>query len=165
MAAVRELVQSGIPGFALAAKGRRRKITTTASLPDAFLEAGAAACGVHPDLTASAGMSAAAIRESIAYSRVYASVAEELRILARGVDDTVAEDRNRVGQGVLTMYYVAERINRPEDRELLIPHLAAMKRTINRGRKRTTKPPETPAKPPTTTTPPTTPPVVTPKTS
>jgi hypothetical protein len=43
IAAVRELVQSGVPGFTLSAKGRRRKISTTATLSEAFLEAVAAA--------------------------------------------------------------------------------------------------------------------------
>jgi hypothetical protein len=132
--AMRELVQSGIPGFALAAKGRRRKITTTASLSDAFFESIAAACAVHSDLAAAGAVSASDLRNTIARSRVRASVAEELRLLARGVEDTDAEDRNDIGQRALRVYHVADRINRPEDREMLIPHLAAMKRTLNRGR-------------------------------
>jgi dsRNA-specific ribonuclease len=132
--AMRELVQSGISGFALAAKGRRRKINTTASLSDAFFEAIAAACAVHSELAAAGGVSASDLRNTIARSRVRASVAEELRILARGVDDTDAEDRHQAGQRALRVYHVADRINRPEDREMLIPHLAAMKRTLNRGR-------------------------------
>ena len=139
MATVRDLVQSGIPGFALAAKGRRRKINTTASLSDPFLEAAAAACGVHADLVSAGQVTAAELRDTIAFSRVYASVAEELRILARGVDDTVAELRNNVGQRALRVYHVASRINRPEERELLIPHLAAMQRTLNRGRSASAK--------------------------
>ena len=134
IAAVRELVQSGVPGFTLAAKGRRRRISTTAALSDAFLEAVAAACAVHQELASNGGISAAEIRDTLVFSRVNASLAEELRILARGVDDTVAERRNNVGQRALLVYNAANRINRIEDRELLIPHLAAMKRTLNRGR-------------------------------
>ena len=134
IAAVRELVQSGVPGFTLAAKGRRRKISTTAALSEAFLEAVAAACAVHQELATSGNISAAEIRDTLVFSRVNASLAEELRILARGVDDTVAERRNNVGQRALFVYNAADRINRIEDRELLIPHLAAMKRTLNRGR-------------------------------
>lgn len=132
--AMRELVQSGIPGFALAAKGRRRKITTTASLSDPFFESIAAAVAVHSELSAAGGVTASDLRNTIARSRVRASVAEELRLLARGVEDTDAEDRHQIGQRALRVYHVADRINRPEDRELLIPHLAAMKRTLNRGR-------------------------------
>lgn len=152
MATIRELVQSGIPGFALAAKGRRRKINTTASLSDAFLEAVAAACAIHPDLSAAGQVTAGELRSTMAFARFYASVAEELRILARGIDDTVAESRSDAGQRGLRVYHVATRINAPQDRELLIPHLAAMKRTLNRGRttprKPATPPPPTPPTPP-----------------
>jgi hypothetical protein len=134
IAAVRELVQSGVPGFILAAKGRRRKISTTAALSDAFLEAVAAACATNPELAAAGGISASEIRDTLVFSRVNASLAEALRILARGVDDTVAERRNSVGQRALRVYNAADRINRVEDREMLIGHLSAMKRTLNRGR-------------------------------
>ena len=134
MTAIRELVQSGVPGFTLAAKGRRRRISSTAALSDAFLEAVAAACAMHQELSAAGGISAAEIRDTLVFSRVHASLAEELRILARGIDDTVAERRNSVGQRALRVYNAADRINRVEDREMLIPHLAAMKRTLNRGR-------------------------------
>jgi hypothetical protein len=134
MTSIREQVQSTIPGFALAAKGRRRKITTTASLSDAFFESVAAACAVHSELAAAGGVTASDLRNTVARSRVSASVSEELRILARGVDDTDAENRNEMGQRALRIYHVANRINRPEDREMLIPHLAAMQRTLNRGR-------------------------------
>jgi hypothetical protein len=132
--AIREQVQSSIPGFALAAKGRRRKITTVVSLSDVFFESVAAACGVHSELAAARGVSASELRDAVSRSRMRASLSEELRILARGVEDTDAEDRNEVGQRALRVYHVADRINRPEDREMLIPHLAAMKRTLNRGR-------------------------------
>jgi hypothetical protein len=133
-ATIRDLVQSGVPGFALAATGRRRRITSTASLSDAFFEAVAAACGVHSELAAAGSVTASELRDVVTRSRVRASLAEELRILARGVDDTDAEDRNEVGQRALRVYHVAGRINRPDDREMLIPHVAAMKRTLNRGR-------------------------------
>jgi hypothetical protein len=135
MSTIRELVYASIPGFSLAAKGRRRRIIATASLSDAFLEAVAAACAVHPELgAAGGGLTPSEIRNAIHFSRVYASLAEELRILARGIDDTVAELRNDVGQRALRVYNNADRINRPDDRELLIPHMAAMKRLLNRGR-------------------------------
>ena len=134
MSTIRDLVVAAVPGFSLAAKGRRRKIIATASLSDAFLEAVAAACAVHPDLGAAGGLTPSEIRNTIHVSRVYASLAEELRILARGIDDTVAELRNDVGQRALRVYHNADRINRPDDHELLIPHRAAMQRTLNRGR-------------------------------
>ena len=89
---------------------------------------------MHPELGAAGGLTPSEIRNTIHFSRVYASLAEELRILARGIDDTVAELRNDTGQRALRVYHNAERINRPDDHELLVPHMAAMQRTLNRGR-------------------------------
>ena len=131
---LRELIQTRIPGFAVAAKGRRLKINTTASLSDAFLESVAAACAAHPDLSVRAQITAEEIRDAIARSRVMATVAEELSILSRGVADTMAELRNNVGKRARSAYHCAIDINREEDRELLVPHLSAMQRTLNRGR-------------------------------
>lgn len=134
MAEIRALVQARIPGFALAAKGRRLKINTTASLTDAFLESTASACAANSTLSSAGDVTPAEIRDTVTFSRVYSSVGEEFRILGRGVDDTVAERRYDVGQRALRVYSAAERINRPDERELLVPHLAAMKRALNRGR-------------------------------
>ena len=134
MKEIRELIQTRIPGFALAAKGRRLQINTTASLSDAFLESVAAACEAHPELAAVGQITAAEIRDCISYSGVYGSLAEGLRILSRGVDDTVAERRNEVGKKVRRIYHHAITLNKEEGSELLVPHLAAMKRTMNRGR-------------------------------
>ena len=131
---IRELIETRIPGFALAAKGRRLKINTTASLSDAFLESVAAACVAHAELSVAGQITADEIRDSISRSRVLATVAEELSILSRGVADTAAEARNEVGKRARRIYHYANTLNKEEDRELLIPHLAAMKRTLNRGR-------------------------------
>ena len=131
---VRNLVLAALPSFALAAKGRRLKINTTASLSDAFFETVAAACAAHSDLASAGQITATEVRDVIVISRVFGSVAEEFRIIARGIDDTVAELRNSVGQRGRRVYQTARGINRFEERELLIPHLSAMQRTLNRGR-------------------------------
>jgi hypothetical protein len=131
---IRELIETRIPGFALAAKGRRLKINTTASLSDGFLEAAAAACAAHHELSVVGQITADEIRDSISRSRVLATVAEELSILSRGVADTAAEARNEVGKKARRIYHYASTLNEEEDRELLFPHRAAMKRTLNRGR-------------------------------
>ena len=162
---VRELAQS-IPGFAYAAKGRRRKISSFASLPDAFLEDVAVACDASPQLAVASELTAAELRGIITFARAITSVANEMLLVARGALDTVAEHRALAGQRALRAYAIAKSINRPEDRELLIPHLANMQRSLGRGRPRTrpvtgTPPvptePGTP-KPPATATPPADPP-------
>ncbi len=133
---LRDLAQS-IPGFAYAAKGRRRKISSAARLPDAFLEAVAVACDASPQLAVASEITAADLRSMIVFSRAFTTVADEMNLVARGLLDTVAEQRAQTGQRALRAYAVAKSINRPEDRELLIPHLANMQRTIARGRRRT----------------------------
>lgn len=153
MIQIRELAQS-VPGFTFAAKGRRRKITAAASLPDSFLEAVAVACDASPHLASSSQVTPAELREAINYGRAFTSVANELSVMTRGFLDTVAEHRNEVGQRALRAYSIAKSINRPEDRELLIPHLANMQRALGRGRptKRAVAPapPTAPVDPPKT---------------
>ena len=170
MLQAREIAQS-INGFGYAATGRRRKISSTANLPDEFLEAVAVACDASPQLAAASELTGAELRSLITSSRAYTSAANELRLIGRGLDDTVAEHRSEVGQKALRAYAIAKSINRPDERELLIPHLENMKLTLNRGprpsKKKTAPPPApVPAPPPapptptpTPTTPPTAPPV------
>jgi hypothetical protein len=148
--AVRELVQAAIPDFGLATPERRRKIGSTASLDDAFFEATAAACAAHEDLAAAGKVTPAVLRYVVNYSGVIRTLAEEFRLIARGVDDHASEVRYRYGTSALMVYNHAGRINKPEERRTLIPHLAAMQRTLNRGRSaiRKTAPPPVPPPPP-----------------
>lgn len=147
MIQIRELAQS-VSGFTFSAKGRRRKITPAASVPDPFLEAVAVACDASPHLGVASQVTTAELRDTITFSRAFTSVANELMVVARGFLDTVAERRNQVGQRALRAYSMAKSINRPEDRELLIPHLANMQRTLGRGRKRVAATPPAPPAPP-----------------
>jgi hypothetical protein len=148
MIQLRELVQS-IPGFGYAAKGRRRKISSAAHVPDPFLEAVAVACDASVQLSAASELSAPELRGLIAFARAFTSLADEMQLIARGLHDTVAERRAGVGQRALRAYAVAKSINRPEDRELLIPHLANMQRTLGRtGRPSKAAAKPAPAQPP-----------------
>lgn len=153
---LRSMAQS-IPGFGYAAKGRRRKISSVATLPDAFFEDVAVACDASPQLAVASNLTAAELRNVIILSRAYKSVANEMNLIERGILDTVAEIRAEAGQCALRTYSMAKSINRPEDRELLIPHVANMQRSLGRGRpsKRVTEPakPTEPAPAPPTTPP------------
>lgn len=128
-------IATTVAGFAHLSSTRRRKITSSASLPDAFLQAVAVACDATPHLASSSQISGAEIRDGLGFSQAYTSVADELELLARGLRGTVANRRFDLGQRALRAYGMAKSINRPEDRELLIPHLADMKRTLGRGRR------------------------------
>ena len=68
MIQIRELSQS-VTAFTFAAKGRRRKITPAASLPDAFLEAVAVACDASPHLGSSSQVASAELRDATRRSR------------------------------------------------------------------------------------------------
>jgi hypothetical protein len=133
MVQVRQLAES-ITGFTYTAPGRRRKLTSTASLPDAFLQSLAVACDASPVLGVSAQLTANELREAIEYKRVYSSLADELELLAKGLRDTIAEHRSDIGQRALRAYEIAKRLARPDDRKALVPHLQNMKRDLGRSR-------------------------------
>lgn len=161
---IRELARS-IQGFGFAAKGRRLKISSKAALPDTFLDAAAVACDASPKLAAASGITGAEIRDTINFAAAFRSVAQELQLLGRGLEDTIAERRALAGTHSLRAYDLAKRMNAPEERELLIPHLANMERALRSVRPGPKKPKTTPAPAPTTppTTPPPTPPADPPK--
>ena len=158
--AIRDLVQAAIPNFGLATPERRRKIASTAALDDTFFEATAAACAAHEDLAAASKVTPAGLRTAVIYSGSCRSLAEEFRLMARGADDEAKEVRYRFGTAALMAYNHASRVNKPEERRTLIPHLAAMQRTLNRGRSATKKvvPPPVPPPPAPPTPPPPVPP-------
>lgn len=144
--AMRDMVHAAIPGFKLATPERRRKIASTAALTDAYFEAVASACGAHEDLATAGPVTSGEIRNTVARTRVLKSIAEEFRILSRGVDDVVAEERYDVGTRALMVYNVARRRNAREERQILIPHVIAMQRHLRRGRnsKKVVQPPVPP---------------------
>jgi len=143
---LRELAQS-VPGFAYTPRERRRRINAAASLRDDFLHAVAVACDASPQLATASQISGNELRHGISFAQAYRSVADELQLLAKGLRDTVAERRNDIGQRALRAYNIAKRMNRPEDREVLVPHLATMARMLNRGRKAATPADPQPAAP------------------
>jgi tRNA-dihydrouridine synthase len=141
MTKAREIAQS-VPGFAFAVKGRRRKITTSASAPDEFLETVAVACDSSPQIGLNDNLTAAELRDCILSSRVYTSLGMEMIMIGRGILDTVAENRNGVSKRARRVYKYAKDLDHPEERELLVPHVENMKRTLGRGRPKTkTAPP------------------------
>ena len=149
MVRLRDLAQA-VPGFGYAAKGRRRKISSAATVPDAFLEAIAVACEASVQLAAASELSASDLRSVITFARAFTSLANEMALVAKGLSDTIAEHRYTLGQRALRAYAIAKSINKPEERELLIPHLENLRRALGRvGRPRVAAKPEPPATPPT----------------
>ena len=152
MIKAREIAHS-VPGFAFAVKGRRRKITSSASAPDVFLETVAVACDASPQIGASDDLTSAEVRDCLVSSRVYTSLGKEMILIGHGILDTVAEKRNSVSKRARRVYKHAKDLDHPEERELLVPHVENMKRALGRGRPKAKTPPP-PDVPPAAVTPP-----------
>jgi hypothetical protein len=148
---VRQITQS-ISGFGFLTKTRRRQIATSASVPDAFLKSTAVACDAQPELAAAASISSSELRQAIEFTRAFNSVADELELLARGLRDTVADQRYDVARRALRVYALAKTFDGAADRVMFVPHLKNMKRDLGRSRTKLATEPEpaipAPATPP-----------------
>lgn len=135
MAQVRELGRT-VQGFAFSPEGRRVSIGTVASLPEEFLQRSAAALDVNPVLGAAFDLTATEVREALNFKREYTNAANEMRLVAKGMEDTVAERTAFVGEKCLRFYNAAQRANRKNAAESMVPQLAEMTRALNKGRKK-----------------------------
>jgi len=131
-----------VPGFAHVPALRRRKITTTASLPDAYLHAVSVACDASEHLALSSQITGAELRDGISFSRAFRAVADELELIAYALRGTVAERRYDIGRRALRAYSIAKGVNGSRDSAVLIPHVATMARTLNRSGRKVTPDPE-----------------------
>lgn len=131
MEAIRRILEQ-IPGFTFPAQGARRKINFTASVPDQFLEAVAMAIEASPALAGAAQTTANDLRNAIAFERAFSSLADDLEVEAHAVRYTIANTRSDAGRFALQAYFMAKGLNRPTDRQVLVPHLAKMAKALGR---------------------------------
>ena len=130
MVKMRELART-IEGFTFAGKGRRAKIANFANLSEVFFELMAVACDTYPAVAAAAQLTGAEIRSAVTAARAYKAVAKDMVTQAKGMDDTAAEVRGEIGRRTSNAYEIAKRL---EKQLGPIPHLAAIKRALNKGR-------------------------------
>ena len=123
-----------------------RKLIHAASLPDDFLEAVAVAIDAYEKLALISDVTAAEIRELIAYSRANRPVVDELRLAATSLLQDILTRRAHVGQQALKVYQIVQGLNRPNDKAMLVPHITAMRRALGKA-KRKAAPPEQPVPP------------------
>jgi hypothetical protein len=128
------LIAKSVAGYTHVPVARFRKISTTAAVPDDFLQACAVACDANAQLAAASDVTGAELRDVIGFSRAYLSVADELELLARGLRGTVAVRRGEIAQRARRVYSMAKSMNLPVDRDRLVPHITEMKRTLNKTR-------------------------------
>jgi len=147
MSAIRTELER-IRGFAHPAKGARRRINFTASLPDTVLEAVAVAIEASEPLGAAAQVTPNDLRDAIAFERAYRSLADDLEVQANAVRFAIATRRSDAGRLALQTYAIAKGMNRSADHQVLVPHLAVIRKALTRKRKKGADvPPEAEATP------------------
>jgi hypothetical protein len=119
-----------IPGFAILTLEERRKYLIHAHLPVAFLNGAATALDVSERLTMSAGLTGAAVRDAIAFRNAMQPVGNEADLFRDGVHHTVLRSLGQVGAAAYRAYTISKTMNRADDREVLIPHIEAMRRSV-----------------------------------
>ena len=124
---------------------QRKKLNGTSGVPDEFLEDVAVALETYALLAAASEASPAELRDVVVFSRAYAPLVEELLFAAKALQHEIATRRSAASQKALKAYKVAQAVNRPSDKEMLVPHVAAMKRSLGRGGARKAAKPDDPA--------------------
>lgn len=144
--AIRVTVQR-VPGFAHPTAAHRRKTAASAaSLTDEAFQAVATACDAHPHLAVANQITSAEIREMLAFCALYQALVADFPIHARGVAYAIASRRSALAVRARRVYDFAKGLNKPADRELLVPHIDAIKEALKRPKKRAAAtPPATPA--------------------
>lgn len=134
--AVRALLQR-VPGFAYPAAGARRSLNFSGAVKDQALEAVAAAIESSEPLSAAAQTSARELRDAIAFNRAYRSLADELKVLSDAVRYTIQLTRADATRKAFQTYRIAQNLNHPADRVVLVPHLNTIREAIRVRRPRT----------------------------
>ena len=132
-----------IPGYAEGSVADRRKLNFSANLSDEFLEEMAAALEAGEPKTPEALALARALRDSIAFSQAYKSLALDFDRKKAGVLFAIAKNRSDTGKLALQGYKIARVIDALEDRGVPVPHIAhvrSLKRALKR-RKAKSEPP------------------------
>lgn len=138
MVQARELGRT-VEGFRFAPEGRRAEISSLTAVPEEFLHLAAALLDVNPDLAAACKLTGTEVRECLNFKRDFGVAAGEIHLVAKGLEDTIAERVANVGERALQLYYYAKRATLKDSTESLVPHLETMKRALGKGRPRKLK--------------------------
>jgi hypothetical protein len=133
-------------------------------VPPEFVELTAVAVTNSQALVRGGGADPAQTRDHMNKGDAYLPLADELEALALFIRHSSTTAKNKAGSDALTTYELAKRLAKRPEHADLAPHVADMRRALNRGRKTKSQaaPPPTPdpTQPPATPSP-TTPPVTT----
>jgi hypothetical protein len=126
----------------------RRRNSSTAAVPEKYFPTVVATLESAPQLGTAAQTSAAELRTRHQYSQEFAGVVDEIARMLAIVQQHVMAEKAITARIALRVLRVARSFNSPADRELLFPHIEAMKKALGRvGRTKRKKSPDTPATP------------------
>ena len=151
-----------VPNFVFpTSKDERKRLSRAASVPPEFVELTAVAVTNSKPLVRGGSADPAQTRDQMSIGVAYLPVADELEALALFIRHSANTAKNNAGSEALTTYELARRLAKRPETAYLAPHVADMRRALNKGRKARTKtaPPTTPGptQAPTTPSPTTTP--------
>jgi hypothetical protein len=133
-----------IPHFVIPVTGdAMQRLSTAASVPPEFIELTSVATANHRPLVRAEARTPDEVRGLAGYSEAYSPLADELEALAKFIRYSTTAARNEAGAEALTTYALAVRLSKRPATAYLAPHVADMRRALNRGRKPS---PETQAK-------------------
>jgi hypothetical protein len=137
---------TSIPRFSHIPTAQRRRIITSAAVPNQFLLTMAQALDAVPALAAASELTSTDLRNAVTFSQEYLALVNEMAIGARGLKETVDVWRAEAGQAALRAYALAKGLNRPSDRDLLVPYLGELKRALGRGNRKQQPSPDDPVR-------------------
>jgi hypothetical protein len=125
-----------IPHFAVPATAdAMQRLSPVASLPPEFIELTSIATANHKPLVRAEARTPDEVRGLAGYADSYAPLADELEALAKFIRYSTTAARNAAGAEALTTYALATRLSKRPETAYLAPHVADMRRALNRGRK------------------------------
>jgi hypothetical protein len=125
-----------IPNFVLpTSTDDARRLNSAASVSPEFIELTNVALANHPPLVRGEGATPSEVRDLLIYADAYSPLADELEAFAQFIRHSGRAARNLAGTEALTTYALAQRLAKQPKTAYLAPHVADMRRALNRGRK------------------------------
>lgn len=114
----------------------RRKLISTAIVPDKFFKVVSAALDDDPSLAVVSPGAPGRMRKIVPLSGAVRSMGDFYELLARSCRETDLLRRSEAGEDAFRVYNVAKSYNRARDPEQFIPRITAMKEALGaRGRR------------------------------
>lgn len=136
---------TSISGFGFLTATQRRRLTASASIPDAFLLQVAQTLDGMPEIANAARVQPSELRDAVNFTHAFAPLASALQLYARGLLETIATRRADAGARSLRAYTMAKSFDRPSQSSLAVPQVRELKEALGRGRpRRAIAPPEPP---------------------